>query len=120
MVSTVAVRAGATGAPTRGQGDGRWPTERGSERQVGLVRNVERHPFTRVSLRRSQVGAGDGVRTRDLLLGKQTLCQLSYSRSGGAECSAAARLASSFDGRCKVPEMVPPCWSASLSTLRGV
>ena len=28
-------------------------------------------------------GAGDGVRTRDLLLGKQTLCQLSYSRSGG-------------------------------------
>src|SRR4051794_25041578 len=27
-------------------------------------------------------GAGDGVRTRDLLLGKQTLCQLSYSRPG--------------------------------------
>ena len=25
-------------------------------------------------------GAGDGVRTRDLLLGKQTLCRLSYSR----------------------------------------
>ena len=28
-------------------------------------------------------GAGDGIRTRDILLGKQTLCQLSYSRSGG-------------------------------------
>ncbi len=27
-------------------------------------------------------GAGDGARTRDILLGKQTLCQLSYSRSG--------------------------------------
>src|SRR5215203_4173304 len=26
-------------------------------------------------------GAGDGIRTRDILLGKQTLCQLSYSRS---------------------------------------
>ena len=29
-------------------------------------------------------GAGDGARTRDILLGKQTLCQLSYSRSGDA------------------------------------
>ena len=27
-------------------------------------------------------GAGDGVRTRDIQLGKLTLCQLSYSRSG--------------------------------------
>ena len=27
-------------------------------------------------------GAGDGIRTRDILLGKQTLCQLSYSRPG--------------------------------------
>ena len=27
------------------------------------------------------VGAGDGIRTRDILLGKQALCQLSYSRS---------------------------------------
>jgi hypothetical protein len=26
-------------------------------------------------------GAGDGVRTRDIQLGKLTLCQLSYSRS---------------------------------------
>lgn len=25
--------------------------------------------------------AGNGVRTRDLLLGKQSLCQLSYTRS---------------------------------------
>ena len=29
-------------------------------------------------------GAGDGTRTRDILLGKQTLCQLSYSRSDHA------------------------------------
>ena len=28
-------------------------------------------------------GAGNGSRTRDLLLGKQTLCQLSYSRPVG-------------------------------------
>ncbi len=28
-----------------------------------------------------EVGAGDGIRTRDILLGKQTLCQLSYSRT---------------------------------------
>ena len=26
------------------------------------------------------VGAGDGIRTRDILLGRQTLCQLSYPR----------------------------------------
>ena len=32
--------------------------------------------------REGGVGAGDGIRTRDILLGKQTLCQLSYSRSG--------------------------------------
>jgi hypothetical protein len=32
---------------------------------------------------REGAGAGDGIRTRDILLGKQTLCQLSYSRSGG-------------------------------------
>jgi hypothetical protein len=32
-------------------------------------------------------GAGDGVRTRDLLLGKQTLCQLSYSRPGRRHCN---------------------------------
>lgn len=27
-------------------------------------------------------GAGDGIRTHDILLGKQTLCQLSYTRKG--------------------------------------
>jgi hypothetical protein len=26
------------------------------------------------------VRAGDGIRTRDILLGRQALCQLSYSR----------------------------------------
>ena len=30
---------------------------------------------------RGRSGAGDGIRTRDILLGKQTLCQLSYSRT---------------------------------------
>ena len=30
-------------------------------------------------------GAGDEARTRDLLLGKQTLYQLSYSRVGGED-----------------------------------
>lgn len=28
----------------------------------------------------SQYGAGDRIRTDDILLGKQTLCQLSYTR----------------------------------------
>ncbi len=28
------------------------------------------------------VGAGDGIRTRDIQLGRLTLCQLSYSRTG--------------------------------------
>ncbi len=27
------------------------------------------------------LGAGDGIRTHDILLGKQTLCQLSYTRT---------------------------------------
>ena len=36
-------------------------------------------------------GAGDGIRTRDILLGKQTLCQLSYSRAGPILASPLAR-----------------------------
>ena len=36
-------------------------------------------------------GAGEGSRTLDLLLGKQTLCQLSYSRSGEAHSSERQR-----------------------------
>ena len=46
-------------------------------------------------------GAGDGVRTRDIQLGKLTLCQLSYSRSGGpysSVASAAAQPPCSFGG----------------------
>jgi hypothetical protein len=35
-------------------------------------------------------GAGDGIRTRDILLGKQALCQLSYSRSERPDSSAAS------------------------------
>ena len=50
------------------------------------ARNLE--PRTRSASSHDQnrgVGAGDGIRTRDILLGKQTLCQLSYSRSGDPE-----------------------------------
>ena len=39
-------------------------------------------------------GAGDGIRTRDILLGKQALCQLSYSRSGVARVYRRAQRAS--------------------------
>ena len=42
----------------------------------------------RVAVVREEVGAGDGIRTRDILLGKQTLCQLSYSRSGARGAQA--------------------------------
>ncbi|MBF8291171.1 MAG: hypothetical protein HW391_2139 [Chloroflexi bacterium] len=42
-------------------------------------------------------GAGKGSRTLDLLLGKQTLCQLSYSRSGGRHSSLGPG-ATSFPG----------------------
>ena len=42
-------------------------------------KELERH-----SAERARGGAGDRIRTGDILLGKQTLCQLSYSRSGGA------------------------------------
>src|SRR5260370_39362663 len=94
-------------APTRGQGatwrtDGRsacdgqsWPTraqqnaprsaenrlsKRGaryrSNVQAGTLReNGEREPW------KIPAGAGDGTRTRDALLGRQVLYQLSYSRA---------------------------------------
>ena len=45
------------------------------------------------------VGAGDGIRTRDILLGKQTLCQLSYSRSGGAPNTRFVRAGDYLKGR---------------------
>ena len=48
-----------------------------------------------IALSTGRDGAGDGIRTRDILLGKQTLCQLSYSRSGGPESSARRRSGSS-------------------------
>ncbi len=48
---------------------------------LGLrARLVASHRITAVAV--SRIGAGDGSRTRDLLLGKQTLYRLSYSRSG--------------------------------------
>ena len=34
----------------------------------------------------AKAGAGDGVRTRDLLLGKQTFCQLNYTRMSKCYC----------------------------------
>ena len=43
-------------------------------------------------------GAGDGARTRDILLGKQTPCQLSYSRSGDGRESSARRTIGSMTG----------------------
>ena len=43
-----------------------------------------RHRYVVIASTREGIGAGDGVRTRDILLGKQTLCQLSYSRSAYA------------------------------------
>ncbi len=61
--STPATPAASTPTPTSGRGSGR------------ITRGMTAIP--------QGTGAGDGVRTRDLLLGKQTLCQLSYSRSGG-------------------------------------
>ena len=36
-------------------------------------------------------GAGDGARTRDLLLGKQMLCQLRYSRAPSMSMLLVAR-----------------------------
>src|SRR5207302_7702120 len=36
-------------------------------------------------------GAGNGARTRDLLLGKQTLCRLSYPRQGRRKYTAWGR-----------------------------
>ena len=47
-------------------------------------------------------GAGDGIRTRDILLGKQILCQLSYSRPRGDILS---RGRGSLNGR-KLPRSV--------------
>ena len=55
-----------------------------SRRLCGRLDQPARHHGER----RGRDGAGDGIRTRDILLGKPTLCQLSYSRSGGPESSA--------------------------------
>jgi hypothetical protein len=77
-----------------------------------------------------EVGAGDGVRTRDIQLGKLALCQLSYSRSGGSTARApehgedttrlpaAWELAGDPGGKVLVPggggpEVHPARWSAS-------
>ena len=58
-------------------------------------------------------GAGDGVRTRDIQLGKLTLCQLSYSRSGGRDSSAAGSHASmGGDVRVLAGQAVVDRWTA--------
>ena len=54
---------------------------------------------TSADLRRFS-GAGDGTRTHDILLGKQTLCQLSYARiavSGAAHFSTTVTLGPDAD-----------------------
>jgi hypothetical protein len=48
---------------------------------------LQRHRQTLSLSSGGEGGAGDGIRTRDILLGKQTLCQLSYSRAGDRDCS---------------------------------
>src|SRR5487761_2419407 len=58
-------------------------------REVRILPGPARPPISRVkgpcaAVREGEGGAGDGIRTRDILLGKQTLCQLSYSRSNHA------------------------------------
>src|SRR4051794_37356814 len=59
---------------------GRWRGVRGTK-ALGPVPRRQcrdarvRHPASGAGRR-----AGDGIRTRDILLGRQALCQLSYSR----------------------------------------
>ena len=60
--------AGRYGANNVGAGVSRPERRRTAQLSGGPERDFE-------------FGAGDGIRTRDILLGKQTLCQLSYSRS---------------------------------------
>jgi PBS lyase HEAT-like repeat len=59
------------------------------------ISRTERHSAVVVE---GEGGAGDGVRTRDIQLGKLTLCQLSYSRSGGRHLSR--------DGRSPQPDVL--------------
>ena len=52
----------------------------GSECQVNGPARTKALPHDKLrGIPRSQ--AGDGIRTHDILLGKQTLCQLSYTRT---------------------------------------
>ena len=41
---------------------------------------AKRLPALRQAREPGMTGAGEGIRTLDILLGKQTLCQLSYTR----------------------------------------
>jgi hypothetical protein len=59
-------------------------TTRGPVPGLGLVSSCGRH---------SENGAGDGIRTRDIDLGKVALYQLSYSRFGGVTGLIVALLA---------------------------
>jgi hypothetical protein len=49
---------------------------------------------------RVEIGAGDGIRTRDINLGKVALYQLSYSRIGRPE-KATAFILSLVGGQCQ-------------------
>ena len=61
------------------------------------------------------VGAGDGVRTRDIQLGKLTLCQLSYSRSGGAHSRRGVASAQRLNDHYCAQQKLRP----SIETARG-
>ena len=61
-----------------------------SESTCRMVQESRNRQLGSLSEFRVDVGAGDGIRTRDILLGKQTLCQLSYSRSVSRSAKASA------------------------------
>ncbi len=56
---------------------------------------------------RRKKGAGDGIRTHDILLGKQTLCQLSYTRSATIDYTPTHSAVKSSRGRPAGPPPLP-------------
>ena len=52
------------------------------------------------------VGAGDGIRTRDINLGKVALYQLSYSRAPTLHCLAPGGDCQMVPARLKIPQKV--------------
>ncbi len=72
------------------------PGSAGPTNYTTLPPDAERHRLTEIDrpYRDGLVGAGDGTRTHDILLGKQTLYQLSYTRIGllNTDCQYTAAL----------------------------